>query len=86
MTTQKVRMEQRCRGDRQSRPGDAFHPSFKNNRPAYFDITVRNTLQPAFLTQATERPGIAAEAGVVAKDAQHEADVLASGGDFFSSW
>ena len=39
-----VRMEQRCRGDRQSRPGDVFHPSFKNKWQAYFDITVRNTL------------------------------------------
>ena len=78
-----VRMEQRCDGDRQTRPGDVFHPSFRNDRPAFFDVTVRNTLQPAFLISGAEAAGVAAEAGVAAKDVAHAATVSASGGDFF---
>ena len=61
-----VRIEQRCASDRQLRPGDVFHPSFCNGKPGYFDVTVRNTLQPAFLLRGAERAGFAAEAGVAA--------------------
>ena len=61
-----VRIEQRCTSDhdRQLRPGDVFHPSFHNGKPGYFDVTVCNTLQPAFLLRAAARAGIAAEADV----------------------
>ena len=53
---------------------------FCNGRPAFFDVTVRNTLQPAFLSRGAETAGVAAEAGIAAKDAAHEAAVSASGG------
>ena len=78
-----VRLEQRCASDRQMRPGDVYHPSFCNGRAAFFDLTVRNTLQPAFLACGSETAGVAAEAGIAAKDAAHEAAVSASGGEFF---
>ena len=47
--------------------------------PGYFDITVRNTLQPAFLVRGAEQAGIAAEAGVAVKDQLHAAAVDESG-------
>ena len=78
-----VRIEQRCASDRQLRPGDVFHPSFCNGKPGYFDVTVRNTLQPAFLLRGAERAGFAAEAGVAAKDQLHATAVEESGGEFY---
>ena len=78
-----VRMEQRCLADRRDRPGDVYHPSFLNGRPAYFDLTVRNTLQPAFLARGAHVAGIAADAGVAAKDVTHADVVTSVGGDFF---
>ena len=77
-----VRTEQRCQGDHQDRPGDIFHPDFQDGRPAYFDVTVRNTLQPAFLAEGAIRPGVAAEAGEAAKDLHHAAAVEQAGGVF----
>ena len=74
-----VGTEQRCQGDHQDRPGDIFHPDFQYGRPAYFDITVRNTLQPAFLAEGAIRPGVAAEAGEAAKDLHHAAAVEQAG-------
>ena len=76
-------MEQRCLADRRDRPGDVYHPSFLNGRPAYFDLTVRNTLQPAFLARGAHVAGIAADAGVAAKDVTHADVVTSVGGDFF---
>ena len=77
------RIEQRCASDRQLRPGDVFHSSFQNGKPGYFDITVRNTLQPAFLMRGAEQAGVAAEAGVAVKDHLHAAAVEESGGEFY---
>ena len=77
-----VRTEQRCQGDHLDRPGDIFHPDFQDGRPAYFDVTVRNTLQPAFLAEGAIRPGVAAEAGEAAKDLHHAAAVEQAGGVF----
>ena len=62
--------------------GDIFHPDFQDGRPAYFDVTVRNTLQPAFLAEAAICPGVAAEAGEAAKDLHHAAAVEQAGGVF----
>ena len=45
-----------------------------------FDVTVRNTLQPAFLAGGAIRPGVAAEAGEAAKDLHHAAAVEQAGG------
>ena len=78
-----VRIEQRCASDWQLRPGDVFHPSFHNGKPGYFDVTVRNTLQPAFLLRGAEQAGIAAEAGGAAKDQLHATAVEESGGEFY---
>ena len=77
-----VRTEQRCAGDHQDRPGDIFHPDFRDGRAAYFDVTVRNTLQPAFLAEAAVRPGVAAEAVEAAKDLHHAAVVEQAGAMF----
>ena len=45
-----IMREMRCNGSTESRPGDAFHPDFLEVRPAYFDVTVRNSLQPLYVT------------------------------------
>ena len=80
-----LRIEQRCASDRQLRPEDVFHPSFQNGKPGYLDITVRNTLQPAFLMSGAEQAGIAVEAGVAVKDQLNAAAVEKSGGEFTPS-
>ena len=46
------------------------------------DVTVRNTLQPAFLAEAAVRPGMVAEAGEAAKDLHHAAVVEQAGAMF----
>ena len=45
-----------------------------------------NSMRPAFLARAAIRAGVAAEAGVAAKDLRHEGAVHAAGGDFFPWW
>ena len=74
--------EQRC-GDNNNRPGDIFHPDFRFGKPAYFDVSVRGSLQPQYLSKAADHPGVAGEAGEIEKDEKHEDDVLAAGGLFF---
>ena len=74
--------EQPCGVDN-SRPGDIFHPDFVQGKPAYFDVSVRNSLQPQFLCRAASLAGAAGEAGEMAKDARHEEGVIAAGGVFF---
>ena len=54
--------EQRC-GESNNRPGDVFHPDFKFGKPAYFDVSVRGSLQPQHLSKAADHPGTAGEAG-----------------------
>ena len=54
-----------------------------NGLPGYFDVSVRNTLQPAFLIRGALRAGVAADAGLQAKDAHHLEAVEQSGGDFY---
>ena len=54
-----------------------------NGHPGYFDVSVRNTLQPAFLIRGALRAGVAADAGLQAKDAHHLEAVEQSGGDFY---
>ena len=39
-----VMRKMRCNGSTESRPGDVFHPDFLEGRPAYFDVTVSNSL------------------------------------------
>ena len=51
----------------QTRPGDVYHPDFERGLPAYFDLSVRSSLQPSFLTQAASHPGAASDAGEMEK-------------------
>ena len=59
-----------------------YHPDFTMGRPGYFDISVWNPLQSA-INEATDHSGVAAEAGVRAKNSLHEISVRNCGGMFF---
>ena len=65
------RREQRCLSDDNSRPGDLYHPDFHLGRPAYFDITVRNSLLPQFLINSSLQAGAAAASGELEKDSKY---------------
>ena len=79
-----VKKEQRTGGqDSSHRPGDIYHPDFINGKPAFFDITVRNSLQPRYVVSSATSAGTAALAGEAEKDERHEEDVVSSGGLFF---
>ena len=66
------------------RPGDIFHPNFQHGLPTYFDVTVRNSLQPAYLVRAASHAGAAAEAGEMEKGARHDTFVTSTGSKFES--
>ena len=61
------------------RPG---HPDFQNGRSAYFDVSIRSTTQPAYVSSSTSCAGVAAAAGELAKDEKHLAAVMKVGADF----
>ena len=46
-----------------SRPGDVFQTDFQQGRPAYFDITIRNSLQSSYISMSAREAGAAALAG-----------------------
>ena len=50
--------------------------------PAYFDVTVRNSLQQSYLLQAACYAGGAAEAGEDEKNLQHQTMVSTTGSIF----
>ena len=50
------KLEQVCSSSNNKRPGNIYHPDFLDELPAYFDITVRNSLLPKFLTFAAILP------------------------------
>ena len=52
----------------ESRPGDIFHPDFLQGRPAYFALSVRNSLQKSFIVSSAITAGSAAAAGEMEKD------------------
>ena len=58
-----ARREQTCSSNSKARPGDIFHPEFVDGRPAFFDVTVRNTIQAKYLCEAAEIVGAATRAG-----------------------
>ena len=68
--------------DDSSRTGDIFHPDYQLGRPAYFDVSVHSTTQPAHISSSASCTGVAAAAGEVAKDAKHLAIEEKEGGDF----
>ena len=76
------RKEQCCNTDTCARPGDIFHPDFEQGRVTYFDVTVRNTTQPSYVTQTAYSAGNAAAAGEREKGQRHEANVTSNGSIF----
>ena len=76
------RKEQRCDNDTCARLGDIFHPDFEQGRATYFDVTVRNTMQPSYVTQTAYSAGNAAAAGEREKDQRHKANVTSTGNIF----
>ena len=80
-----VKKQQRIGGRDFHQPGDIYHPDFTNNgKPAFFDITVRNSLQPSYIVAAATSTGAAALAGEMEIYAYHDDIVAAAGGEFFS--
>ena len=75
--------EMRCDSTSEARPGDIFHPDFERGLPTYFDLTVRNSLQPAYLIKAATCAGAAAEAGELEKDQRHDSLVSSTGSIFY---
>ena len=47
----KCRKEQRCSSDNSMRPGDVFRVDFEQGLPTYFNVTVRNSLQPLYIVK-----------------------------------
>ena len=78
-----VKKKQRIGGRDLYRPGDIYHPDFTNGKPAFFDITIRNSLQPSYIVAAATSAGAAALAGEMEKDAYHDDIVAAAGREFF---
>ena len=66
-----------------SRTGDVYHPDFLLGRPAYFDITIRNSFQPSYVVHSAHCAGAAAAAGEIEKDDRHMANVEVAGGLFY---
>ena len=64
------------------RPGNIFHPDFQHGHPAYFNVSICCTTQPAFISCAS-CTGVAAAAVEVAKVDKHLAAVEKVGSDFF---
>ena len=79
---QGVLKEQCASFDDSSHPEDIFHPDYQLGRPAYFNVSVHSTTQPAHISSSASCAGVAAAAGEVAKDAKHLAIVEKEGGDF----
>ena len=78
----RCRREMKCNSTNEAGPGDIFHPDFERGLPTYFDLTVRNSLQPSYLVKRTSRPGAAAEAGEIEKDQRHDCMVSQTGSVF----
>jgi len=57
-----VLREQRVSGDNQFRPGNLYHPDFCQGHPAFFDVSVHNTLSSSVISHASVSTGAAAAA------------------------
>ena len=64
-------------------PGDIFYPDFADGKPTYFDISVRNSLLPQFLSRVSFTAGIASSVGKMHRDAKYNYSVSCSGCAFF---
>ena len=78
-----TRREQGCSTLSFDRPGDVYHPDFSQGKPAYFDVSVRNSFGPSHIINAASKAGVAAEAGECEKDLRHDENVAAAGGIFY---
>ena len=63
-----ARREQTSSSNSRARPGDIFHPDFVDGRPAFFDVTVRNTVQAKYVCESAEMAEAAARAGEMEKE------------------
>ena len=57
-----------------------YHPDFFQGGPAFFDVSVCNTLSLSIISHASVSAGAAAAAGEALKDKCHEDNVIAAGG------
>ena len=71
--------QQRVSGDHQSQPGDLYHPNFCQGRPAFFGVSVCNTLSPSIISHASVSAGAAAATGEALKGKHHKNNVVAAG-------
>ena len=76
--------EQRVCGDNQSWTGDLYYPDFCQGYPAFFNVSVCNTLSVSIISQVSVSAGAATAAREAFKDKQHEANVVGRGGQFYS--
>ena len=76
-------LEQRFSSQTNNRPGDVYHPNFQFGRPAYIDLTIRNTVQLKFVANSANSAGSAAAAGKLEKGIKYEEAVADSGALFF---
>ena len=89
-----VLKEQRTPCEDQSCPGDVYHLDFQSGRPAFFDVSVRSTTQPSYISSASTCAGVAVAAGELAiENLTHQDAVEETGCDFiplvveiFSVW
>ena len=51
---------EQCSGMDSNKPGDVYHPDFTKGLLSYFDISVRNPMQPTHIAKASCRTGVAA--------------------------
>ena len=79
-----VKREQCIFGSSVIHPGDIFHPDFSDGKPTYFDISVRNSLLPQFLSRASFVAGIASSADEIDKDINYYHSVSSTICVFFS--
>ena len=56
---------------------------FLLDRPAYFDITIRNSFQPSYVVQSAQYVGDAAAAGEIENDERHLNNVKTAGSLFY---
>ena len=74
--------DERSRLKNEACPGDVYHPDFHCGHAAYFDLSVRSTTQPSYISSASSCAGVAAAAGELAKDQRHQDAVEEAGCDF----
>ena len=83
MDNEGAQLEQRCGPDTNSRSGDIFHPDFTDGRPGYFDVSMRNIMQPPYITKSAISARAAAMAAEEEKDPRHDSKVNAAEGYFY---